>query len=258
MNKPWEKLYSKAILTLDSGNWLKAVQYLKRACELYPEEIDAHYELADIYLQLGHLDAAHEVVKQALIADPMDFQCNFLLGNIYLAQGKVRDALKVYLYLEKMADDPSPDLLFNIAMAFDYRGDKRKALYYASFATDEDPSFIEAYELTGRLLLENGDMEGAKKSFMEILSLEPDNISSHHMLGVIYSKEKKWVDAIQEWEIVLSIDPESDETLRELGCAIHLLGDGEKAEKLLHKALEINPENIQAKLDLKRLLHGKT
>lgn len=258
MNRPWEKLFSKALLTLDGGNWLKAVQYLKRSCELYPDKIDAHYELADIYLQLGHVEAAFEVVQQALKIDPMDYHCNFILGNIYLAQGKIRDALKIYLYLEKMADDPSPDLLLNIAMAFDCRGDKRKALYYASYAADEDPSFIEAYELTGRLLLENGDLEGAKKSFSEILSLEPDNIAAHHMLGVICSKESRWLDAIQEWEVVLEIDPESDETLRELGCAINLMGDGEKAVKLLHRALEINPENVQAKLDLRRLLHGKT
>ncbi|MBI5193546.1 MAG: tetratricopeptide repeat protein [Nitrospirae bacterium] len=258
MNKPWEKLYSKAMLTLDDGNWLKAVQYLKRSCELYPDKIDAHYELADIYLQMGHIDAAHEVVKAALATDPIDFQCNFILGNIYLAQGKVRDALKVYLYLEKMADEPIPDLLFNIAMAFDCKGDKRKALYYASFATDEDPSFIEAYELTGRLLLENGDLKGAHNAFMEILSLEPDNISAHHMLGVIYSKEKRWLEAIKEWEIVLSMVPDADETLRELGCAVNLLGDAEKAVKLLHKAIEINPENVHAKLDLRKLLHGKS
>lgn len=257
MNKSWEKLFNMAMITLEKGNWLKAVQYLKRSCELYPDQVEAHYELADIYLQLGHTDAALEIVQQALAIDPLNFSCNFLLGNIYLAQGNVRDALKVYLYLEKMSDEPSAELLFNIATAFDCRGDKKKALNYATYATDDDPSFIEAYELAGRLLFEEGDSEGAKKAYREILSIEHDNINAHHMLGVIYAKENRWLDAIKEWEGVLAIAPEADETLRELGCAMNLLGDGENAVRLLHRALEINPENIQAKIDLGRLLQRK-
>ena len=258
VNKAWEKLFNKAIMILEKGNRLKAVQYLKKSCEMYPDQVDAHYELADIYSQLGHLDAALELVQQALSVDPLNFSLNFLLGNIYLAQGNIRDALKIYLYLEKMADEPSAELLFNIANAYDCKGEKRKALHYAVYATDEDPSFIEAYELTGRLLFENKDLEGAKKVFREVLSLEPDNINVHHMLGVIYSKENKWLEAIKEWEGVLAVAPEADETLRELGCTLNLLGDGEKAVKLLHKALEINPENIQAKIDLRRLLQINT
>ena len=63
----------------------------------------------------------------------------------------MRDALKIYLYLEKISDEPSPELLFNIANAFDKKGDKKKALNYALYATEEDPSYIEAYELTGKL-----------------------------------------------------------------------------------------------------------
>lgn len=258
MNKPWERLFNMAMMTLENGNWLKAVQYLRRSCDLYPDQIEAHYELADIYLQLGHIDASLEIVQKALAIDPLNVQCNFLLGNIYLAQGNFRDALKIYLYLEKMSDEPSAEILLNIATAFNCRGDKKKALYYAMYATDEDPSFIEAYELTGRLLFENEDLTGAKKAYREILSLEHDNINARHMLGVIYSKENRWLDAIKEWEYVLTIAPEADETLRELGCALNLLGDGESAVQLLHRALEINPENIQAKIDLRILLQRKT
>lgn len=258
MNKPWERLFDRAMLTLEKGNWLKAVQYLKRSCDIYPDRIDAYYELGDIYFQLGHLDAAFEIMQKALAIDPLNFSCNFLLGNIYLAKGKLRDALKIYLYLEKMSDEPSAELLFNVATAFDCRGEKKKALHYATYATEEDPSFIEAYELAGRLLFETGDLKGAKGVYEEILSLEYDNINAHHMLGVIYAKENRWLEAIKEWEGVLAIAPESDETLRELGCALNLLGDGESAVRLLYRALEINPENVQAKIDLRRLLQMNT
>ncbi len=194
MNKAWERLFSKAIMTLEEGNWLRAVQYLKRSCELYPDEVDAHCELADIYLQLGHIDAAHEVVQQALSVDPLNASCNFFLGNIYLAQGRVRDALKIYLYLEKMTEEPSPELLFNIANAFDKRGDKKKALHYAIYATEEDPSYIEAYELTGKLLFDMGDLKEAKNAYQEILTIERNNINARQMLFVIYTKENRIVE----------------------------------------------------------------
>ena len=191
VNKAWERLFSKAIMTLEEGNWLRAVQYLKRSCELYPDQVDAHCELADIYLQLGHLDAAHEVVQQALAADPLDASCNFLLGNIYLAQGRLRDALKIYLYLEKMTEEPTPELLFNIASAFDKKGDKKKALNYAIYATEEDPSYIEAYELTGRLFFEMGELPEAKSAYQEILTIERNNANARQMLYVIYTRENR-------------------------------------------------------------------
>ena len=106
MNKAWERLFSKAIMTLEEGNWLRAVQYLKRSCELYPDEVDAHCELADIYLQLGHIDAAHEVVQQALAVDPLNASCNFLLA-IFISRREGEDALKIYLS-GKISDEPSP------------------------------------------------------------------------------------------------------------------------------------------------------
>jgi len=258
MDRSWERLFNRAMITLEKGNWLKAVQYLKKSCELYPNQIEAHCELADIYLQLGHIDAAFEIVQQALAIDPLHFSCNFILGNIYLARGNVREALKTYLHLEKMTDEPSAELLFNIAVAYDYKGDRKKALYYATYATEEDPSFIEAYELMGRLLFENGDLKGARDIYREILSIEPYNIGAHHMLGVIYSRENRWLEAIREWERVLAIAPNSDETLRELGCALSILGEEEKAAQLLNRAVEINPENIQARIDLRTMLQEKS
>lgn len=258
MRKPWENLINRAMMTLENGNWLKAVQYLRRSCELYPDQIEAHFDLADIYLHLGHLDAAFETIRKALAVEPLSFPCNFLLGNIYLAQGKIREALKIYLYLEKMTEKPPPELLFQIASAYYAKGCMEKALCYSMHAIEEDPSSIESYELAARIYFDKGNLIKAKDTYQEILSIDFENVNAHHMLGIIYSREKRWLDAIQEWEIALTIAPNEDETMRELACALSLLGDEENAVRLLHRALEINPENMQAKLDLCRVLQDRT
>ncbi len=257
MNKA-EDLVKKALRTLDRGNWLKATMYLRKSCELYPEYVEAYFELADIYFHLGHLEAAHEVIIKALERNPLDFPCNFLLGNIYLARGKIQEALRIYLRLKKMVEDPPSELLFQIALAYYAKGSKDKALYYSLRTIEEDPSSIEAYELAAKICFDKGDLPSAKEIYMEIISMEFDNVRAHHMLGLIYSKERHWLEAIQEWETVLAISPDEVETLRELAWTLNMLGDEDNALRLFHRILEINPENTQARQDIYKILQDRT
>jgi tetratricopeptide (TPR) repeat protein len=254
MTQPSAKLYQKALAASQAGNWLKAVHLLKHLREQNPSFLPAYYELVQIYLQRGHLALARETIGHALSIAPQDTNSLLILADIHFSLGEVDQALSLYLELEKKSDPPSPDLLLHIALAYSMKREWDTALSYLEMAIDQEPEFLEAFELEGKIRLERAEFEEAEAAFMDVLDLEPEHLTANHLLGVIYAKQGRWRAAIRQWESTLSISPDADETLREMGGAWVMLGQDEQAVNTLKRALEINPQNLQARIDLGTVL----
>jgi tetratricopeptide (TPR) repeat protein len=254
MIQPSAKLYQKALAALQAGNWLKAVHLLKHVQEQDPTFLSAYYELVQIYLQRGHIVLAKETIGRALSVEPEDTNSLMILADIQLSLEEADQALSVYLALEKKSESPAPNLLLHIALAYSMKKEWDTALSYLELAIDQEPEFLEAFELEGKIRLERGEFEEAAAAFMDVLDLEPEHQTANHLLGVIYAKMGRWRAAIRQWESTLSISPDADETLREMGGAWAMLGQEEQAVNTFKKALEVNPQNLQARIDLGMLL----
>ena len=250
MEKDTKYYYNKGVAILEEGNWLMAVQLFKKCLGMDPAFTPAMHELADIYYTNGQYDAAAAVLKDAIVTDPKDFDANFALGNIYFAQEKYTDALRLFKRLEQEAAEFTPELNYNIGMTYKNLNMPDLALQYLNSAIEDDPSYYECLEPIAKLHLDAGRLEEAKKALNEGLDADPGNINMHHMLGLVYSKELSWKAAIEEWETVLKLAPNTDDTLRELGWAFNMAGDYENAVTSLKKAIEMNPNNLQARIDL--------
>lgn len=250
MDKELEKYYNKGVAALEEGNWLLAVQHFRKCLELDGRYSPAYHELADIYYQNGQLDAATSVLKDAIILDPKDMEATFALGSVYVAKGKFTDALRVFKRLEHEAPEFAPELYYNMGICYKNLNKPVMALDYMEMALDDDPSYFECLEVIGKLHLDAGRLPEAKKTFLDLIESDPGNIGAHHSLGVVYSREMNWGNAIAEWETVLKLAPNTDEALRELGWALNMVGDYEKAIAALKKAIEMNPNNLQARIDL--------
>jgi tetratricopeptide (TPR) repeat protein len=250
LEKELERYYNKGVSALEDGNWLLAVQYFRKCIEMDSKYSPAYHELADIYYQNGQLEAATAVLKDALLLDPKDMEATFALGSVYLSQGRHTDALRVFKRLETEAPEFAPELYYNIGICYKNLDKPVLALEYMELAIEDDPSYFECLEVIGKLHLDAGRLPQAKKALLELLESDPGNIGAHHTLGVVYSKEQNWGQAIEEWETVLKLAPNTDEALRELGWALNMVGDYEKAVTSLKKAIEMNPHNLQARIDL--------
>lgn len=74
---------------------------------------------------------------------------------------------------------------------------------------------------------------------------------------MVFARQYRWQEAIAEWERVLELSPEDDDAIRELGWAWNMIGDPERSMLMLKKALELNPYNLQARIDLSAVLIGQ-
>ena len=258
MRKQSDRFIHKALAALDEGNWLKAVQFLRTAQDHDPGHLVPYHELADIYIHIGNLDAALAVIRDAAKIDPDDYQTNFILANIYLIQNKPDAALKLYTKIENVFQGSSPDLLFNMALAAHALNAPEEVLAYLKRVLAEDPSYTEAFELEAKVRFEKDDLDGAEKVLNTLLKMEPDHVLAHHLLGLVFAKCSRWEAAVREWEEALALTPDAEETMRELAWAYNMVGNDARAVSMLEKILEMNPANLQARIDLGAVFMSKS
>lgn len=257
MEKELDRYFNKGLTALDEGNWLWALQFFNKCHELDETFLPAYYEVADIYHFNGHSDAAIDELKKALMIRPDDVESLFTLGSIYIATGRHTDALRVFKRVELMDPDFGPELHYNLGIAYKELDNPELALEQFNTALELDPSYYECLESIGRIHFDAGRMDKAKVALSELIEVDPAHINAHHMLGIICSRDKRWNDAIAEFETVLMLAPDKDDALRELGLALNMNGEYEKAVTALKKALDLNPDNLQARLDLGSVFIGR-
>eukprot|EP00435_Cladocopium_sp_Y103_P036264 s1573_g9.t1 len=70
-----------------------------------------------------------------------------------------------------------------------------------------------------------GDWRGAAEKYFEVLSFEPDNISSHQNLGTLYLAAGDFVKALEHSEKAYKLDPRSTEAMSTIGAVCRQQGN---------------------------------
>lgn len=168
----------------------KALDHLKLAVQLKPDSAAGRTNLGAVLMQSGQSALAGEQFRKALQLEPRSFDANHDLGEFYIKSGNVADALPLLQKAEQI-DPSSYDNGYDLAMA-DY--------------------------VVGQL--------DAARTLVESLARRHDAAELHNLLGQIDEKDGKFVDAANEYQTALQMDP-SEENFFDLGC-----------EMLLHRTYE--------------------
>jgi tetratricopeptide (TPR) repeat protein len=93
----------------------------------------------------------------------------------------------------------------------------------------------------------SGDLRRARTEYLLALKLDPDYISARLNLGITFLEERNWKRALGEFDTILSAKPSDIAALT--NKAITLFNAGRKKEAILieKKILELDPSNAQAK-----------
>lgn len=120
-----------------------------------------------------------------------------------------------------------------------------KALDHASFFGPGSTVVFDAVSLniSGDILYQDGNIEGAVKEFETALLLDPSNVNVHNSLGVCYGILGDYKKALEEFKQAVRLDPDEIMSLYNLGLVHMLTGDKDKALKCFLDAGE-KDENI--------------
>ncbi len=258
----------RAFAALDQGNWLKAVDLLKDGLDRYPRCLEIALNLTRVYMERGYYPMAEELVDQAFSWSELDDPENtcpvteaqkdlyLLKANIRLAQGDPEGALTLYtLLLSERAHDP--DLLFHAGLAYEKLAQHELAVSYLDRAIAVDPEYLPPMEIKGQILLCMGQFKEALELYGEMALCHPNNVNAYVMLGRIYHHLKRPVAAVTAWERAVALAPNADEPLRMLGLFALKSGEFRRARDLLTRAVEANPHNVHAHLDLADFLYNQ-
>jgi tetratricopeptide (TPR) repeat protein len=123
------------------------------------------------------------------------------------------------------------------------------------FPVNLDQLHYYQYYTLGQCYLETGENDLAKEMFIKSLNRHRDHFKSLEALGLLSLRDHKFQDAIEYYEKAIQQGGASDSNFANLGLAYRKLGLCTEAEKSLIKALEINPQRIEALTNLGYLYH---
>ncbi len=104
--------------------------------------------------------------------------------------------------------------------------------------------YIKALYGKSRQLLANGKIEKVEKILYQISTLDPDNWQIAFELGNIYSKAKKYGNAIKFYEKSLNINPSHPDVYYNLGFIYSIEKDYKKAETMFLKCANLEPDYL--------------
>lgn len=99
-----------------------------------------------------------------------------------------------------------------------------------------------------------GNLDAAKKAYVEVLNLAPDNFDALNLLGVIDYQRSDFQSAIERYQLAISINPESAEILTNYAAALKELGNIKDAINALRKAISFNSNFVFAHFNLANIL----
>jgi len=91
----------------------------------------------------------------------------------------------------------------------------------------------------------SGNLEGAKRYFVEASKVDPEHVDAFNNLGVVAFQEKKYDAAVSYFEKAAALDPKNFEILENIGKCWQTKGKPEKAVEWYQKALQVNGKHYE-------------
>jgi len=126
-----------------------------------------------------------------------------------------KDTSEIVKLTERISKDPKSKLFVPLAEEYKKIGDIEMAIHVLSEGLKNNPVYVTARSLLGRLLYENGDLVAAQKEFEEVVKAIPDNLLAQTKLGELYSLQNHHTEALKHYRIALALNS-SDKSLAAL------------------------------------------
>ena len=126
---------------------------------------------------------------EGMTARPDHYASHYNLGNIYMEQGKIEQALASYQTSIKLRPDFIPSYV-NIAFAYNARGQNEKAEQSFQEALKREPDNVLIRTNLALLLGEMGRLREAESAFRKVLAIDPNSAIAAYNLAVILAEKQ--------------------------------------------------------------------
>jgi tetratricopeptide (TPR) repeat protein len=110
----------------------------------------------------------------------------------------------------------------------------------------KNPACWMAYNNLGKLLAENGRMDGVMSDFQMALKINPAYQEAHYNLGIVLAKMGRTDEAVAQYRKAIEIKPDYSDAYNNLGLLVAGMGQIDEAIGYYRKSLEIKPRFAEA------------
>lgn len=280
-----QQIFQEAAEAQQRGDLALAVRKYQEVTRLDPNVVSAHANLGVVLVSLGRYDEAitqyHIALAEApgspeLVLDlglayykkgdfagaaaqfasldqqkPGDLRISTLLGNCQVQLGLANQAAALLEPLEKEHGD-DPDLEWALGTALMRAGQSVEALRRIQKAAERGQN-AEAYQVAANLSLGLTFFDQARRDAEAVLRLNPNSAKAHIVLGMADDYSGDEGRAVEEYEKALQIDPQ------DLQARLRLANDFTTERKLdaarqqLDRVLDVDPNSLVGRYELARL-----
>ena len=232
------------------GNHAEAMNYFRKALEVYPEYAEAHTLLGSELFWKGEVDEAMRHLREALRAKPDLPKAHSNLGLVLASLGEVDEAILHYRQALRYEPD-SAETHSNLGVELANQGKPGEAIKHFREALKFKPGYADAHSNLGLVLSSQGKPDEAIRHFQRALEINPEASDVHFNLGVTLQKQERIEDAVTHYTEALSAEPAHAGAHYNLGIALLSLKKPREALGHFEKANQIDAK-YQAPADLRR------
>src|SRR3546814_219350 len=196
-----------------SGDLTRGVEYLRKAYDLTPADLQIRLDLANALAALGDLSTAEAVCGTDASQSP---ELGRLRGYILNAQGRHGEAIDAYgLVLDKNPDDW--ETWNNLGNALRAAGDRETAAEALARATRLRPDAVAVHLNLGATLVELGRLQDSVAAYQAAARLAPDQAPIQFEFGRLLRYLGRLSEALAPLERAAELAPLQGEILLEIG-----------------------------------------
>jgi tetratricopeptide (TPR) repeat protein len=180
-----------------------ALEEYKEALRYKPDYDAVHCDLGLLFQQTG--DYANSIVeyKKAIALNPNEANYHMGLGATFYDQNDIDSAIREQREAKRL-DPNDPLIRQNLAAALMQRNPHEADEELKDLEKDF-PNYEACHECLGKGLLWEGDRAGAREEFTKAAKLDPSDPEPHIDLGNVYTADKNYDAALQEYQIAIKL-----------------------------------------------------
>lgn len=216
--------------------------WLPRTFAQHPETQDSRsiFEHGQRALSGGHYAVAEQDFNQLLRMGVRSAPTYGNLGVVYMRTNRLDAAIDAFNRAKAIAPGLT-GIDLNLGLAYFKESDFKKASAYFAHVISADPGNLQAHYLKGTCDFMTDDFVSAADALAPIMDREHDDLEYLFMLGISYGMLKRTEDSQQIFERLVQAGGDTPHFHLLLGKAYLALGQLQKAESELQRAVASHP-----------------
>jgi Flp pilus assembly protein TadD len=237
--------FNTGVKHAQANDWTKAAESFQAAHAIDPAKTDALKNLGYVYIRTENDSMAMVAYQELVKLNANDIDALNTLGNLYINRQDYENAIQSY-QKTLAVDSTNVFATKEIAMSYDHLGQRDKAMAAYMNALRAKPDDKDLRYNYGRLFLLQEDYEKALEQFSMVLSMDPNDMEANVASGLAYLKiADRSGKAISDLE-AKGLKITKGETKQLEALIAEYKSISAKAIPLLEKAVEIAPTNTSA------------